>query len=398
MGVLNLTPDSFSDGGLFLTPATALPRALEIQAQGADILDLGAQSTRPGHIPVPPEEELARLLPVLEALRGKLRIPISVDTYYPAVAAAALTRGAVIINDVCGKVNAEMAALVKQYGAGWILMHNAEIPASQDALAAVRAGLQTLLEEALAFGLAREQLCLDPGVGFGKTMEGNLQLLSGVSALCSSGAALLVGASRKRVIDYAAGGGTPPGQRLGGSIAAHVAAALGGADILRVHDVAETVQAIRVARRLRALQASKELTNTSETCKMEKMKTGLLRVRGLELFAYHGCNPEEQLHGQLYLLDLDLRGDYTEAMRSDSLTDTVNYAAVIKCCARTFAEGTPCDLIERAARRTAEAVLREFSALKSVRLCVHKPDAPIQSTVSDISFTLELQREGMGHE
>ena len=241
MGILNVTPDSFSDGGMYDSVDTAVARALQIQEEGAGILDIGAQSTRPGHSPVPPQEELRRLLPVLQALRGKLHIPISVDTYSPEMAKAALDLGAAVINDVSGTAAREMAEVVLKYEAGWILMHNGggadAVPRYEpDVVTAVRAALENLVGQAMAYGLQKNQLCLDPGIGFGKSQEDNLKLLANTPKLKLPGVAYLVGASRKRVIEYAGGS----------TIAAHVIAQLGGADILRAHDVKEAVQAMRV--------------------------------------------------------------------------------------------------------------------------------------------------------
>ncbi|MCL2106354.1 MAG: dihydropteroate synthase [Oscillospiraceae bacterium] len=241
MGILNLTPDSFSDGGDYMNPGAALRRALEIQAEGADILDVGAQSTRPRHVRISAEEEMRRLLPVLEALRSVICVPISIDTFYPEVAKAALERGAAIINDVSGRADAEMAKVIRMHDAGWILTHNG--PGSPEK---VKAALASMVSEALAAGLRRERLCVDPGIGFGKSRGEDLALLRGVTRLRLEGLALLIGASRKRVVDFAAGGGTAPGERLAGTIAAHTAAQLGGANILRAHDVKEAVQAMRV--------------------------------------------------------------------------------------------------------------------------------------------------------
>ncbi|MDR3314343.1 MAG: dihydropteroate synthase [Oscillospiraceae bacterium] len=398
MGILNLTPDSFSDGGQFNAPEAALRRALEIQAEGAAFLDVGAQSTRPGHSPVPPEEELRRLLPVLALLQGRITIPVSVDTYSPEVAQAALERGAAVVNDVSGRASPAMAEVVRRNAAGWVLMHNAEIPEAQDPVAAVRTGLEALLEQALGLGLQRQQLCLDPGIGFGKSMEGNLRLLAHTASLRLPGVALLVGASRKRVIDFAAGGGTAPGERLGGSVAAHTLAALGGADILRVHDVRETVQAARLAARARTCQQNdgvKELTSAGGACKIEGRSNGEISVTGLELFAYHGCNPEERRDGQTFLLDILLRGDFSSAYAEDQLENTVNYAGVIQLAEAVFAHGEPCNLIEHAAWRTATAILQANPAVDSLQLCVHKPDAPIRRTVADIAFKLELERKDL---
>jgi len=244
MAILNITPDSFFDGGTYLTPELAIKRALELQSQGADILDIGAQSTRPGAVPVPPEEELRRLLPVLEAIAGQVSIPISVDTFHPTVAEQALQHGASIINDVSGRVTTDMANIIQRYNAGWVLMHNGggadAVPTyAPDIVICVRDSLASMAEQAMSFGLTKQQLCIDPGIGFGKSREDNIKLISNMRSLKLEGIALLVGASRKRVT----GEGIPPQDRLAGTIAAHTVAQLGGADILRVHDVREARQA-----------------------------------------------------------------------------------------------------------------------------------------------------------
>ena len=238
MGILNITPDSFFDGGAYNAPELAVKRALELQAQGADIIDIGAHSTRPGSVALTPQEELARLLPVLKVLRGQLRVPVSVDTFYPQVAKLALEHGAAIINDVSGKLTGEMAQIIKDHSAGWVLMHNnggadATPAYSPDVVTCVRKYLHEMVEQAMQFGIAREQLCVDPGIGFGKTHEDNLKLIAHTARLKVDGIALLVGASRKRVT----GAQQAPAKRLGGTVAAHVIAQLGGANVLRVHDV-----------------------------------------------------------------------------------------------------------------------------------------------------------------
>lgn len=396
MGILNVTPDSFSDGGQHIDPEAALRRTLEIQAEGADVLDVGAQSTRPGYTPVPPEEELRRLLPVLECLRDNIAIPVSVDTFYPEVALEALKRGAVIINDVSGTASPAMAEVVVQNDAAWILTHNSEVPEGEDVVAAVRAGLEALLEQALGYGLRREQLCLDPGVGFGKGAEASLRLLAETRALRLPGVAYMVGASHKRVVDFACGGGTRPGERLGGSVAAHTLAVLGGADMVRAHDVKETVQAARLAACARHTQFGepKRLTSTGGACTIIQGKPCCIRIEGLELFAWHGCGPEERRDGQVFLLDMELRADFSLACAGDDLENTVNYADVAELAAEVFT-GEPCRLIERAACRTAGAILAAYPTLESVKIRVHKPDAPIRRAVADIAFELELCREGL---
>lgn len=253
MGILNVTPDSFSDGGRYFDPADAVRHARQIQAEGADILDIGAQSTRPGHVPVSPQEEWDRLSPVLEALKGEAELPLSIDTYYPEVAHRALAAGASIINDVSGQINPEMFELIAEYGAGYIAMHtgpggDADHPAEYPCgvVPDVREFFDRVCGELLRCGVTEEQICLDVGIGFGKTQEENLELLRDLDKARINGCALLVGASRKRVVAIPSGESEPV-RRMPGTVAAHTAAIAGGADLIRVHDVWAGVQAARVA-------------------------------------------------------------------------------------------------------------------------------------------------------
>lgn len=257
MGILNVTPDSFSDGGRFLEPATAVAHARALVAQGADLLDIGGESSRPGATPVGAAEELRRVLPVFEALAGESPVPLSIDTMKPAVARAALAAGASIVNDVAAsRSDPEMARVVAESGAGYVCMHMRGTPATmqeQPAYADVVAEVREFFAERLRWladhGVAAEQVALDPGIGFGKTLEHNLQLLGGLAALTTHERPLLIGASRKSFIGALAG--APPERRLAGSLAAALWAVSQGAQLLRVHDVEETVQAIRVQAALR---------------------------------------------------------------------------------------------------------------------------------------------------
>lgn len=251
MGILNYTPDSFSDGGLYFTPEAALEHALKMQAQGADIIDIGANSTRPDAKILTADEEEERLMPVLEAVCGKVTAAVSVDTFYPSCAKAALEAGADIINDVSGVFNPEIAKLAAEYGAGYIVMHNpcgADTQAEYEngVVADVRKFFVDALNLAAECGLPKEQLCLDAGFGFGKSFEDNLELLREGQWLKFKGVALLAAASRKRFIGSAA---NQPESSLrdAGTVAAHTAAIAGGADIIRVHDVFSGVQGARVA-------------------------------------------------------------------------------------------------------------------------------------------------------
>jgi dihydropteroate synthase len=248
MGVLNVTPDSFSDGGRFLDPVDAIDQARRMIAEGADVLDIGAESTRPygGAVAVPIAEEMRRLGPVLPAVVG-LGVPVSIDTMKVEVAAWALAAGAAIVNDVWGlQRDGELARVVSQHAVPVIIMHNREAadPAI-DIVADICAFFSRSLDIAARAGIARQNIVLDPGIGFGKTPEQSLTAIARLPDLKSFGLPLLVGASRKRFIDTVSP--APPDQRLGGSIAAHLLAVAGGAAIIRTHDVAETVQALRVA-------------------------------------------------------------------------------------------------------------------------------------------------------
>jgi dihydropteroate synthase len=252
MGVVNVTPDSFSDGGLYLDPAAAVAHGRELVAAGAEILDVGGESTRPGAEPVGAEEELRRVVPVIRELRG-LGCEISVDTSKAPVAAAAIDAGAGIVNDVTAlRGDPEMAALCAESGATLVLMHMLGEPRTMqdeprygDVVAEVRAFLAERLEAAVAAGIAAEDVWLDPGIGFGKTPAHNMELLRRLGELRRLGRPLVIGTSRKSFIGRVDGSG--PGERLGGTIASSVLAAADGAEVLRVHDVAEVGQALAVA-------------------------------------------------------------------------------------------------------------------------------------------------------
>lgn len=245
MGIVNVTPDSFSDGGDHFSPADAVDCALRLEAEGADIIDIGGQSTRPGHTPVSDTEEWSRLEPVLKELDGKLSVPVSVDTYYPLVAEKALETGTDIINDVSGVISHKMAEIVRSYRAGWILMHNGA--GSPDD---IRAFFENSISECEKAGVDKSQLCLDMGIGFGKNYEENMYLLTNVGRYKIDGFPLLLGTSRKRVIGQGSEQDNPK-ERIYGNIAADTAAILGGADIIRVHDVKNEKQGILMAQNMK---------------------------------------------------------------------------------------------------------------------------------------------------
>ncbi len=257
MGILNVTPDSFSDGGQFLDPAVAIGHAGAMADQGADILDIGAESTRPygGATPVSAQDERARLERVLPAV-VKLGLPVSVDTIKAEIAAWALDQGAAMVNDVWGlQRDPTMAQLIADRGVPVIVMHNREnVDPRLEIIADVMMFFERSLDIAARAGIAREKIVLDPGIGFGKTPEQSIACIARLSQFKRFGLPLLVGASRKRFINAVTP--APPDERIGGSISAHLMAVENGAAIVRVHDVAETVQALRVKA---AIDCAKEI-------------------------------------------------------------------------------------------------------------------------------------------
>jgi len=252
MGIVNVTPDSFSDGGKFLDPAKAVAHALELAAQGAEILDIGGESTRPGAEPVAETEELHRVLPVIEQLVSRVKIPLSIDTVKPAVARAALQAGACIVNDVAARREDEaMWRIVAEFGAGYICMHAQGTPQTMqtnpvyaDVVREVGEFFAGQLKKLNAGGVAADQVALDVGIGFGKTVEHNLQLLANLRRFTTLARPLLIGVSRKSFIGKLLG--VDLAARLPASLAGASLAVESGAQIIRAHDVAETVQAVRM--------------------------------------------------------------------------------------------------------------------------------------------------------
>ncbi|MBL6633364.1 MAG: dihydropteroate synthase [Thermoleophilia bacterium] len=257
MGILNVTPDSFSDGGEHLDPASAVGHARRMAADGAAIVDVGGESTRPGAAHVPVDQEMARVVPVLKALAADgAAVPVSIDTRHAAVAAVALDFGAVLVNDVSAGGDPGMFPLVADRGAGLCLMHMQGEPATMqddprydDVVDEVAAFLEARMRAAVDAGVSEEAILLDPGIGFGKTVQHNLALLDSLPRIVALGRPVLVGVSRKGIIGALTG--REVGDRLAGSIGAGLAAVQAGAAVLRVHDVVETVDAMRAFTRTR---------------------------------------------------------------------------------------------------------------------------------------------------
>ena len=253
MGILNVTPDSFSDGGRHRSTSAALRHAREMIAEGADLIDVGGESTRPGADPVPEGEELTRVIPVIRALREETNLPLSIDTTKARVAEEALGAGASIVNDVSGgRADRRMLEVVAAAGAGIVLMHRRGTPRTmqirpryRDVVEEVRRFLGARARKARQAGIPAGSISVDPGIGFGKTLRHNLELLRGIGRLADLGHPVLVGASRKSFLGTILGGAPVEG-RLEASIAAAIAAVSAGARIVRVHDVGPTVRALRI--------------------------------------------------------------------------------------------------------------------------------------------------------
>ena len=262
MGIVNVTPDSFADGGAYLDPDRAADAALAMEQQGADIIDLGGESTRPGAAELPAAEEAARVIPVLQRLAPRLRAPVSVDTYKAEVARQALDNGAAIINDISGlRYDSDLAQVAASAGAPVVLMHMRGRSSDMyrhaeygDVAGEVAAELEAALGRAEADGIRRGQVILDPGLGFAKRADQTFAVLAGLAALAALDRPLLVGPSRKSFLQEAVGE-RPPGEREWGTAAAVTAAVLLGAHVVRVHGVRAMAQVVRVADRLRAAAA-----------------------------------------------------------------------------------------------------------------------------------------------
>lgn len=258
MGIINVTPDSFSDGGQYLEPAHAVAHGLELVKQGAELLDIGGESTRPGATPVSEAEELRRVVPVIEQLAGQTKVPLAIDTMKPAVARAALRAGASIVNDVAANRDSdEMWRVVAEAGAGYVAMHMQGTPQTMQANPTYRDVTHEVMEffrERLGrlqtTGVAPEQVVLDAGIGFGKSLEHNLQLLASLESFTKLERPVLLGVSRKSFIGKLSP--ASPAERLPGSLACACRAVVAGVQIIRAHDVAETVQAIRVTEAIQA--------------------------------------------------------------------------------------------------------------------------------------------------
>jgi dihydropteroate synthase len=256
VGVLNVTPDSFSDGGNYMEVDAAVSRGLEMVEEGADIIDIGGESSRPGAEPVPIEEERRRVLPVIERLARKVGVPISIDTYKSVVAREAIGLGASIVNDISGlRSSPDMADVIVETGVSVMIMHMKGEPRNmqsdptyEDVVSEIRVFLDTQAKKAVARGVPKDRIVIDPGIGFGKTVEHNLEIIARIGELRDLGYPVLIGTSRKSFIGSILG--TEVDERLEGTIASKVAAVMGGVDFVRVHDVKEVSRAMNLIDRI----------------------------------------------------------------------------------------------------------------------------------------------------
>ena len=245
MGIINVSPDSFSGDGFDSDIDGVIKQGLTFQSEGADILDIGAQSTRPGHLEITPRTELDRLIPALDALANKVDIPISVDTYKPEVATAALESGASIINDIWGlKHDPNIAQIAAEHEVPIILMHNQSTTDYNDLIANILESLNHSIELALQSGVSKTNIIIDPGIGFGKTPDQNLEIIKRLKEFSTLGVPILIGTSRKSTIGYILD--TPPNERLEGTASTIALSIAAGVDIIRVHDVREMVRVSRM--------------------------------------------------------------------------------------------------------------------------------------------------------
>lgn len=390
-GVLNVTPDSFSDGGRYVDAGAAIAHARRMRAQGADVIDIGGESTRPGATPLDPGEELARILPVVEELVRE-GIRVSVDTIHASTARAVMAAGAEIVNDVtAGLHDPDMLEAVAEGGARIVLMHSRGIDVTQDThygdvVAEVVAHLEERVAAAEAAGIARERIILDPGFGFSKEADDNWRLLAGLHHIIELGLPLLVGTSRKRFLGALVPEGAPPEERDAATAATSMLAAQRGAAAVRVHDVASTVSA------LRALDAARRADGPDWDVVLDDVERlhGTIRLQGIRARGHHGVLPEEREAGQEFVVDVELGLDIRDAVASDDVTRTVHYGELAERIVAEV-ERDPVDLIETLADRIAHACFDDRRVASAV-VTVHKPSAPIAVPFADVSVTVQRAR------
>jgi dihydropteroate synthase len=406
MGVVNVTDDSFSDGGLFLDRDRAVEHGLALAAEGAAIVDVGGESTRPGATRVDARVETSRVLPVIKELAGQ-GIRVSIDTMHADVAEAALENGAQIVNDVSGgRADPNMAGLLADAKVPWVLMHwrsvdaaqPHEVPAYRDVVAEVRDELLASVDAAVAAGVDPAKLIIDPGLGFAKTAEHNWALLHALPEFVGTGIPVLVGASRKRFLGALLAGPDgeprPPNGRETATAVISALAGLHGAWGVRVHDVRASVDALKVleawssgglGHRPAEGQGESEATRGSAVADR-------IELRGLTVRGHHGVFEHERRNGQDFVVDITVWIDLATAAASDDLSDTLDYGVLAQRAADIVA-GPPRKLIETVAGAIADDVMAD-DRVHAVEVVVHKPRAPIPLAFADVAVMARRSRRG----
>lgn len=394
-GVLNVTPDSFSDGGRFVDPEAALAQGLRMVAEGASVIDVGGESTRPSAEPVAPEVERERVLPVVAALVAQ-GIRVSIDTMNASTAAAAVEAGAAIVNDVSGGLaDPAMLETVAGLGSQYVIMHWRGPSDTWDAVSDYAWAPQDVTNElmgrwhtALEAGVQPERLWVDPGLGFAKRAEHNWQLLSELGTLRSIGARVLVGASRKRFLGALLPEGTPVDER---DLLTAVVSALAAdqVDALRVHDVRSSARALDVWQSIATAADSAPAYRAAYVASppLDRHARGdAITLTGLRAYAHHGVFDNERRDGQEFMIDVVARLDLRSAGSDDELASTVHYGVLAEQVVAAV-EADPVDLIETVAERVAAVVL-SHGAVWQTEVTVHKPQAPITVPFADVSVTI----------
>jgi dihydropteroate synthase len=398
VGVVNVTPDSFSDGGRYADLSSAVAHGLSIRDAGADLVDVGGESTRPGADRVDAAEEARRVVPVIRELAAA-GVPLSIDTTRASVAAAALAAGAAVVNDVSGGLaDPDMAKVVAGAGVPWILMHwrghsrsMQQLATYADVVAEVAAELGQRVDAAVAAGVDPRLLVIDPGLGFAKTAAHNWALLARLDVLAGLGLPILVASSRKSFLGAVLAGpdGTPRpvDGREDATVATTVLAALGGAWGVRVHEVRPSLDALRVVARLRRTEAESAPVHRAVRVGRDRVE-----LRGLRVTGRHGVYAHERADGQDFVVDATLEVDTVRAAASDELADTVDYGTLAQDLAAVVA-GEPVNLIETLADRLVAVCLRD-PRVAAAEVTVHKPAAPIPLEFADVAVTVRRSRRG----
>ena len=400
MGVVNVTPDSFSDGGRWFEADAAIEHGLQLIADGADLLDVGGESTRPGADRIPVGEELRRVLPVVRELSAA-GVVVSIDTMRAEVASAALAAGARLVNDVSGGLaDPAMAGLVAAARVPFVLMHWRGQSATMDEMARyddvvddVSTELAARLDALVAAGVDPRQVVLDPGLGFAKRAEHNWQLLAGLDRLVGLGRPLLVGASRKRFLGALLAGpdGSPAGPegRDAATAATSALAADAGVWAVRVHEVRASADAVRVVAAQHAARTP-ATRNTAAQVPSAAPSSDRIALTGLTVRGFHGVFEQERREGQDFVVDVVLRLDTRAAAASDDLARTVHYGDLATGLADVV-RGEPVDLIETLAARLADVALADPLVI-AAEVTVHKPSAPIAEEFTDVAVTIRRER------